>query len=492
MDSSVQATVLDDASAAGLALDERPSDAAGRQSAGTRGGESPRRVLVIAGRFPPVASVGAIRIRKFTKYLPAQGWHPTVITGAIAPEQGDSDAVRDAVDPETLKDVPPEAEVHRLARWIDDWPTHLSRTVVSALSGSLGLDSKRWGSAAEWRLCRLRDRLALPDREIWRLPAVTRLALRLHRRFRFDAIFSSGMPFSDHVIALVVHCLIRRPWIADFRDPWVEYRHWKQWSSRGGRRVAERMESSVVRHAARVVSVNDHMTDRFRQRYRGVAASRFVTIQNGFDPDDFPVATESGARFRVLYAGSLYGARQPGTIIDGFRKFLGRIPGARTHAQLDFAGRLGPHAKMVTDAADDETIRYLGFLPHGRAVREMTRADVNVVVLPKIPGGDHDTTTKIYECLGSKRAILAAVPPDGAAARVLGAFDGVWMCDPDDPESVAGSLIELYGKWLAGTLTIRRSSEELASLTREHQTRLLAQCLNEVVPAGRREWRGPA
>ncbi len=75
---------------------------------------------------------------------------------------------------------------------------------------------------------------------------------------------------------------------------------------------------------------------------------------------------------------------------------------------------------------------------------------------------------------------------------MLGAFDGVWMCDPDDPESVAGALIELYGKWLAGTLTVRRSSEELAPLTREHQTRLLSQCLNEVVPAGRREWRGPA
>ena len=39
---------------------------------------------------------------------------------------------------------------------------------------------------------------------------MTRLAVRLHRRFRFDAIFSSGMPFSDHVIALVVHRLLRR------------------------------------------------------------------------------------------------------------------------------------------------------------------------------------------------------------------------------------------------------------------------------------------
>ena len=31
--------------------------------------------------------------------------------------------------------------------------------------------------------------------------------------------------------------MIRRPWLADFRDPWVEYIHWKQWQSPLGRKL---------------------------------------------------------------------------------------------------------------------------------------------------------------------------------------------------------------------------------------------------------------
>ena len=57
-----------------------------------------RKVLVIASRFPPVASVGAIRIRKFAKYLREFGWEPIVITGAMRADTQNSHDARRAIE----------------------------------------------------------------------------------------------------------------------------------------------------------------------------------------------------------------------------------------------------------------------------------------------------------------------------------------------------------------------------------------------------------
>ena len=39
-----------------------------------------RRVLIFAYFFPPLGGAGVQRIAKFAKYLPEQGWLPTVVT----------------------------------------------------------------------------------------------------------------------------------------------------------------------------------------------------------------------------------------------------------------------------------------------------------------------------------------------------------------------------------------------------------------------------
>jgi len=65
-----------------------------------------RRVLIIASRFPPLASVGAIRIRKFVKYLGDFGWEPVVLTGPIPSVTEATEDARRLLDNEGLSDVP--------------------------------------------------------------------------------------------------------------------------------------------------------------------------------------------------------------------------------------------------------------------------------------------------------------------------------------------------------------------------------------------------
>lgn len=450
-----------------------------------------RKVLIIASRFPPVASVGATRVRKFVKFLPEFGWDPIVITGAARKGDLTLHDARRASDFDSLTDVPTQVPVHRLGAALDHWPTYLARTVGRRLAPwtcALGIDELRWCGALKWRFEKLHNECAFPDRGIWRLPSTVRLALRLHRQHRFDAIFSTGMPFSDHVTAMMIQSLIRRPWLADFRDPWVEYIHWQQWQSECGRRLTALAESAVVRRAAFVVSVNDPMTSRFAARYPGVGRGKFVTIANGFDPADFPakVPQRPTAGFRLLYAGSLYGARTPHTMLAAFRKFLDETPGSRRHASFDFAGRPGPHVDELLQESDAGNVRYLGMLPHCKTLEAMAEADVNVIILPNLPGSANDSTAKLYECLGSHRAILAAVPLDGAAANELSRFDGVRICDPGRVDQISRAIGEYYQSWLSNGLTVRRPDSLLKTVTRRHQTGQLAELLDAVTASRKR------
>ena len=469
------------------ARDGQSQEWCARSSSAVHSGRANRCVLVIASRFPPVASVGAVRIRKFARYLDEFGWNPVVVTGPVMGGSAGVDEARSAIDTESLHDVPWHVPVHRISDRADQWPAQLSGW-IDDLCGTIGLEHLHAGERLGWRFERVHRALAFPDAGSWRIAALVKQALRLHRRHRFDAIFSSGMPFSDHLAAMAIQTALRKPWIADFRDPWVEYIHWKQWRSAWGGRLTRWAESIVVHRVARVIAVNEQMTSRFAERYDELPNDRFVTIENGYDPADFEGAgyQTNGERFRLLHAGSLYDTRRPDALIDAFQRFIGQTRGSATRVQLDFAGRVGPHLERISLASRELPVRHVGFLPHATALHAMALADVNVILLPNIAGSEGDTTAKLYECLGSGRPILAIVPPNGAAARVLSGHDDVFVCHPDDRAGIADAIRSLYTRWLDGRLSNQRSARALSTVTRRWQTQRLAHCLDEAVLAKKR------
>lgn len=432
---------------------------------------------MIATRFPPSPAVGAIRIRKFVKYLGEFGWTPVVVTGPV---------MRGEREEAARHDLPSNLQVVRMPAWCDAWPRVFSRRLSGIVHQMWGRDIRTTRAGFEWRMQHIFERFGLPDRNIWRMGAALRRITRLHRQHRFDAIFSSGMPFSDHIIALIAQSILRIPWMADFRDPWAEYIHGSASPTSHEQTWTRWMESAVVHRAAQVVSVNDAMTDRFRERYPRVRADRFATVENGFDADDFAEADATVARreFRILHAGSFYGRRTPAPLIAAFERFVNRTPGARGRATLVFAGRLGEHAGLIESLAS-QGIHALGQLSHAEAARATAEADVNVVILPNVPGGQLDSTAKIYECLGSRRPLLALVPSHGAAAQLLRGFDGVWQCDPDDIEAAALAIGDMYCRRLVDNLCPRQNTQALQNITRRSQTRRLADLLTAIAPSRR-------
>jgi len=84
--------------------------------------ERSKTVLVIAGEFPPIKTIGRIRSAKLVEHLPAHGWHPIVLT---VDRPGLYDAGLEG-------EIPPGAQVYR-APYPD-----LEETIIARLKALLG------------------------------------------------------------------------------------------------------------------------------------------------------------------------------------------------------------------------------------------------------------------------------------------------------------------------------------------------------------------
>lgn len=452
-----------------------------------------RTLLVIANRFPPMASVGAVRVRKFCRYLREHGWWPVVITAAAESDpSGAAESTRVARDMDSLADVPVDMPVHRLPRETGAWPREGTRRWARRLgrwTGWAGVSEQRWEEGLSWRVQRCWGWLSFPDAGVWGRREAVAAAEALHARYRFAAVWSSAMPFSDHVIAKAVRGRLNLPWVADFRDPWVEYVHDPAVRTRLDRWRQRRGESAVVRAADRVVSIGEVMTARFRERYPDLPAERFVTIRNGFDPEDFAGASEdaeaSDGTLRLLYTGSFYAGRGPMPLIEALERVLATSPATREGMRLELAGRMGPWADALHAAAARLPVRVHGLLSHREATALMRRCDVMVVIQDDRPGTEIDLSAKTYEYLGSGKPILALVGAGGEAERLLLQFDGIWLAPPGDVTRIAAHLRDIFDAWRARRLTPQRDPASMRPLTRQFQARQLAELLNELIGARR-------
>lgn len=150
---------------------------------------APRRVLMIAYHFPPLAgSSGIQRTLRFAQHLPAHGWEPLVISANPRAYENTSD--------DLLGEIPPGTIVRR--------PFALDTARHLAIKG------------------RYPGFMARPDRWVsWRFAGV-REGLRMIREFQPQAIWSTYPIATAHLIGHELACRSGLPWVADFRDPMAQ------------------------------------------------------------------------------------------------------------------------------------------------------------------------------------------------------------------------------------------------------------------------------
>ena len=254
----------------------------------------PRDVLFISYLFPPVAGGGVQRSSKFVKYLPQFGWKPIVLT------------VREPYDfycdDEMMQDVSGKCVIIRTfsiepMKLVRKFLKKRSRRKVqSESSGTLTQKTLKPGF-----LVKLKTYLLFPDNEIMWLPFAVWKGMRVIRKNKPALIYSTASPFTDHLIALLLTKFSGLPWVADFRDLWVDRPNFPK--NKWRLFIDRKFEKMVIENADHVVTATSLLAERFNQLY---PAEKYTSITNGFDEDDFLNKLElltPKEKFIITYTG---------------------------------------------------------------------------------------------------------------------------------------------------------------------------------------------
>ena len=411
-----------------------------------------KSVLMIAFQFPPYTGSSAVqRTLRFVRYLPESGWKPIVLT---AQPRGYEFARSDQLD-----DIPAGTIVHRA--FCLDTARHLG-------------------------LFRRYPRfLARPDRWIsWWLGAIP-TGLRLIRRHRPVAIWSTFPIPTAHMIGASLSKRSGLPWIADFRDPMVQEGdpadpyYWHAY---------ERIERCTVKQASVCVFTTSGTRDLYRERYRAVDPERLQVIENGYDEEVFSsltadapsLAPRSREQVLLVHSGAIYPLeRDPTCLFRALRQlsFDGLIRPETLRVRLRATGHDEAIARMIRDNRVEELVELAPPVPYREAIREMLDADGLIIlqgsqVRSQIPA-------KVYEYLRVGRPILGLTDPTGDTAQLLRRAGVVNIARSDSDVSVREALHE----FLRGIDEGRAPGpdpELVRQASRRSRTRQLAQLLDRV------------
>lgn len=385
-----------------------------------------KRLLVLSYYFPPFGMSGVQRTLKFVKYLPEFGWQPVVLTVEARGSYG--------YDPGLLEEVP-QAEIHR---------------TLSLDPLFLSPKGQRPNAAARRGWVAMANRLFVPDNKLGWIPFAVRRGLKIFHTAPIHAIYSTAPPFSSHLAALRLKVRSGRPLVCDFRDDWTG-NPLASYASRWHRKLDLSLEGKVLAGADRVTAVNRGILDALQQRHPQASRNKFRLLPQGFDPADFlPASNKKSSEFLIAYAGTFVEKRSPEPLLKALALIRTENPEIFAAIRVALAGA---HRRddqlMVESLGMQDRVDFPGFLPHRESVALLQRADLLWLVIHPSEGSAV-ATGKIYEYLGAGKPILASVPPDGEAARLLEETGAGRDILPDDHRALAGAIRERFDQWKNG------------------------------------------
>jgi glycosyltransferase involved in cell wall biosynthesis len=414
------------------------------------------KLLLVTLYFPPAGGGGVQRPLKFASQLPALG----IETHVLAPD----DPKWVHADAELA--LPTQAWVHR-ARYVGP----RGRRLADELHGRSGVD------LMVRRVSSIGRRLLVPDENVtWNVTAIPK-AISIARSEGIDVVLTTSPPGSVHLVGAAVKRATGAAWVADLRDSLVAHPHraTERLAVRAKEQVARQVASLVARRADAIVAAADGIAEETRTLGpRG----RVVTIANGCDFDDFAgLEYTRGERFRITHAGSFFGKRDPRPFLQaladsGLEDVLVRFVGDFRPGDREFMESLGL----------GDRVELIEYVPRRRSLALQRDSDALLLLIPEAGGrGRGVLSGKVFEYLAAERTILAAVPPDGAAAQLVRDAGAGLVVGPDDVAGLRDALVDLHARWRDGRLEGTPLSPEWRErLSRAARVEELAELLRSI------------
>jgi glycosyltransferase involved in cell wall biosynthesis len=403
-----------------------------------------KKALVIHYHFPPLLGRGRFET---IKHLPVFGWNLHVICA--------SENVNYPKDYDLLQQIPDGVEVNRVG--------HRERSRV-------------WQYA--WSYFKLKFDFP-DDYKTWYSLALKE-AREILQKEKVDLIFSSSPPFTNAFVAKKLKREFNLPWVAEFRDPWVgntylnlslektlikPLRKWLKFR-------IKRAEREILESADKVNVVSPSHKKQLCELYQ-LGEDRIEVVTNGYNESDFtelkPYALYPD-KLTILFMGGIY---------IGFREIILKLLKAVTEIDQDVEVVLmGRGAAGFQDINMPNLTRILYVQPK-KALSFASRVDYSLLIT--LPTAKYNFPTGLFEYLRLGKPILALVPEDGDAAKVIREAKAGFILSYDE-EEMKEQLRKIFARCRRGEFDdFHPDRDYVAQFERRKLTEKLAHLFDEAV-----------
>jgi len=437
------------------------------------------KILIVAFWFPPSNFIGAIRVGKLARHLDGRGYDVRVLTTDIAEDR--------SVPLEIPRERVICAEYRQARDRLGPWVRRFRRCGVRGSTGNQdgaavaagGRAAQEQDGPARWSLWELlRNQYYglrhIPDRRRNWVNTAVPAGMRLIGEWKPDLMFASAPPFTGLIVASRLSRAGKIPWIADFRDLWVDNPYY---SEPGWRRPIDTLlEWQTVRDAAALVTVSPIWAEQLRRRH----GKPTEVVYNGYAAEDFPSAPprdERGGALTIRHTGTIYrGFRDPSAVFAAIAllpEFL------RDRVRVEFFGDAGDDVvAMAAKHRVGDRVAVRPRVPYRHALELQMQADVLLLLQWVDKRDEGNLPGKLFEYLYARRPILFIGYEQGIAAQIIRERGAGLVSSA--PEQIRSQLQQWIEAKDAGRLTTLGPSVT-HGLSREDQFRKLESLFAAVV-----------
>ncbi len=429
-----------------------------------------RKILILCYDFPPLPSIGAQRPASFFRHLPQYGFHPVIITrkwkdnitSHIEYFEGDGGT-------EEIKETGFSTLIKIPER----------QSLKNKLLVKYGVENFK----------RLRKIITLTELIFkWIIPIthdkyyICKKAKAYLQNNKVDFILATGEPFILFKYGYLLSKKFNIPLVLDYRDGWTTNHTVSNSPVNNLRfRFESLFEKRYINRAFFFSSVSEGVISEIENKYNLSPTKRFL-LKNGAEIDNFKsIVKKQDGVFRIVYSGTLYDSSPVDEFLKGLEKFISKVKPEKF--KILFIGiRLKPcrHINTIEEfkIKNPSTIEILDSLPHKELGQYLIDASLLLLLLMKsqkkgIIGG------KTYEYAATKNPILVVQEERTEETPFFPGRD--IQCFTFTADEVAEKIEFYYSKFRQG-ISIQTSitDEEIFSISREYQVKLLAEKLNSL------------
>ena len=448
------------------------------------------KALLVAYRFPPQGGIGVHRTVKFAKYLPQMGWKPVVLTVNSSPSY--------KKDASLIKEISKETPIYRSFTFepFGSWRKRksLKPKKFQTQSPQVGIKSPSKPNLIKQLIRGFVTFFSCPDEQVGWIPFAVLKGYAAIKKERPKLIYSSGPPFSCHLVGLFLKKWTGLPLIVDFRDDWTFGRESVgiYQNSFPGRRAFEQwLERKIASASDKIIANTDKMRSRFLKQFPDCDEKKIVTITEGFDPEDIPALEKEikNGKYKITYTGSFYtwdGRQSPSFFLKVVNDLLKENQELRAKLEIVLVGSTSEEVLSGLNHPDysfvSAVIKRVGFIPHRESLRYLQRSHLSLLILNGANErlNEEIVPAKTFDYLGVGKPIMALTSQGLCADLVQESGIGTVVA-PDDSNGITQVILKHYEIYKRShEESLLPNAELLDRFNRKNLTEQLSSVFDEV------------